>query len=130
MISLKVVGATRVANKLRSLVSQNDKIFGPVIEDYAKNLRKTLRTKKYPPKIAGQKYVRTGRLGSSYSARKVKPLIWEIGNSAKYAKYVVNEGTQAGIHAGRWYTIQSVERKMRPELTRNLVKRTEKHFGK
>lgn len=128
MISLKIVGARRVRNNLRSMIANHKKIFDPVISEHAKELQRILTRKRYPPKRANQKYVRTGRLGSSFSARKISPAVWSVNNSASYAAYVVDENQQAGIHKGRWYTIQSEERKLRPQLTRNLTRRAEQHF--
>lgn len=127
-VSVRIVGVNRVRNNLRSMIANHKQIFDPVIAEYSKDLQRALSRKRYPPKLANQKYVRTGRLGVSYSAKKVSPAVWSIRNSAPYAAWVVDEKRQAGIHQGRWFTIQSEERKLRPELTRALTRRAEKHF--
>jgi hypothetical protein len=132
MISMKVTGVNRVRNNLRRFVSDHKKIFDPVISDHVKGLQRLLSRKKAPAKLPRQKYIRTGRLQSSFSARKISPAVWTIRNSAPYATWVVKERVgnvgQAAIHQGRWFTIEEEERKLRPQLTRNLTKRAVEYF--
>lgn len=121
MLTLKVQGINRVANKFRRLASQNKEILDPTVKGYVVSVRKHLDRKKYPPKLLNQKYVRSGLLGSSYSTRKIRASFHVIRNSRKGAKYVIDESNQAEIHQGRWYTIQGEERKLRPQLTEALT---------
>lgn len=122
MTTVNANAANRVANRYRSLVAKSDAVLEPIVESYIKDLRAELSRKRYPPKLAGQRYVRTGRLGSSYSARRVGKSSWSVMNSAPYSQYVVDEKRQAGIHQGRWYTMQEIEREKRPELRDRIVK--------
>jgi hypothetical protein len=68
-----------------------------------------LREEPYPPRLPGQKYVRTFTLANSWRYDKLGPGRWLISNAAtergkQYASYVVGEETdQADIHRGRWW---------------------------
>lgn len=91
-----------------------------------RELRADLKRKPYPPKLPNQRYVRTGKLANSYSARRERRNLYSVRNSAPYASYVVNEGTQADIHRedGRWWTVQSVATET--ERTNEVLKDIEK----
>ena len=129
MIGIKVVGAQRVGNRYRTAVSQNQQIVEPEVRYYVKSLQKELSRKKYPPKPLGSKYIRTGRLGSRFSAKKIGKSSWGLFNSAPYAAYVIDQNKQAGIHQGRWYTIQEIEQKRRAELTAAIVEKFTDHVS-
>lgn len=129
MIAFKIVGAVRVRNNLRTMLSQNKQIFDDVIRDHTKKLQRTLSRKKAPPKRPNQTYKRTGKSQSSFSAKKIGPAVHAIQNSVDHAKYLFDEDNQAWMHQGRWFTIQEEERKLRPELTKALTKRAEEHFA-
>jgi hypothetical protein len=65
----------------------------------------------YPPERPGQRYVRTGRLGDSWTARAYGKYHITFKNAAPYARYVIGDGKgegQAWMHKGRWWT--AVER--------------------
>lgn len=95
--------------KLRTL--DLDKWAGRFGSKYSEQFRKHLTEKPYPPELAGQKYVRTGILGASYTNRQIRERVHEIGNNAPYAMWVIGKRifpapAQAAIHKGRWFTIQ------------------------
>jgi len=116
-IQKKVVGYNRVKNKLRGLVASNPPPANKIIRRWLKKLRARLKKEKYPPKLPNQKYVRTGNLANRWAATANT-----IGNTAPYARWVVNEGTQAAIHAGRWWTMQEIFERYRPELVAEITR--------
>ncbi len=61
---------------------------------------------KYPPERPGQRYVRTGRLGDSWTKRQYGRYHVTFSNKTPYAQYVVGDSEgrkQAWMHAGRWW---------------------------
>lgn len=66
---------------------------------------------KYPPEIPGSSYIRTTRLGKSWT-REVHVTTSEVwgkfGNITPYMEYVQDEVHQAKVHRGRWPTIQDI----------------------
>ena len=88
----------------RRLQKMADKFPGIVekeTHEWLKEQRGVLKSTPYPPKRAGQKYVRTGRLPSSYAVRRIGSR-WGIENRRPGSKWVVGR-TQARIHQNRWY---------------------------
>lgn len=81
----------------------------------------------YPPPRPGQRYRRTGNLGRRFTTA-VKELFnaiaGVIGNSAAYAPWVISSehvsglsaGPQAWFHKDRWYVLQEVVEKARPQI--------------
>lgn len=65
----------------------------------------------YPPPPPFSKYVRTFRLKNSINA-EVQPMgstvVMFITADTEYAHWVVDKNKQAGIHRGRWWTLQGV----------------------
>ena len=56
-------------------------------------------------------YGRTGDLGRQWTKRVRRVaggIRGVIGSDTPYAKWVINEPSQAQIHRGRWYTVQKV----------------------
>ena len=130
MISLKIQGATRVSNNLRSLVAKNAQIIDLVIGDYTKELRKRIKGRRAPPKPPQSTYVRTGRMQNSFRAVKIRPGSWAIANSTDYWQWVTFEGRQVHFHAANgWWTIQQIEREGRKELTLALVKEVQDYVS-
>jgi hypothetical protein len=76
---------------------------------------------KYPPPLPGQRYRRTGNLGRGRrqllqrSARDITAIARSSGPA--YNVWVLDGGTQAGIHRGRWRT----DDQMVSQYTRNVV---------
>jgi len=62
----------------------------------------------YPSERAGQTYVRTGRLGKSWTVETLeqtpKRVRLRLGTNVVYAPWVQSKNFQARIHRGRWMT--------------------------
>lgn len=73
------------------------------------------------PKPPGSTYVRQGTLGKSINT-DVKTMggnvVGTIGSALSYSPYVIDEKRQAGIHKGRWYTLQGVVKKAQAAVNR------------
>ena len=85
----------------------------------------------YPPRLPGQKYMRTGMLGASLGSgfgggpSGGKPDVFTVrqlgtqagafegkfGTKLGYAEYVIDDNKQAGIHRGRWWTMTTIAKK-------------------
>lgn len=69
-------------------------------------------TRHYPPPPPNSTYIRTYRLFNSWqlgvSAVDSGQVIIIESNGVHYAPYVQARATQAGIHAGRWQTVEDV----------------------
>ena len=93
-----------------------------------------LKAKKYPPKRPGQKYIRTGRLGRSWSSRGTGNLEVTIRNRAAfkgrfYAPYVVGDN-QSWMHVGRWWIgRESIIEEGIPKLEEMLNDEAERIWG-
>jgi hypothetical protein len=88
----------------------------------------------YPPPLPDQRYVRTGTLGRVVTSfgggepgalSRVETLdsgaVGYVGGRLEYIADVIGEGQQAAIHAGRWWTLQSVLRGAREGIVRIFV---------
>ena len=121
---IEVRGANRVANRFRRAASQGVKLYDKEMQRWAQGVRRHLKKKPYPPPRPGQRYKRTGRLASSWYARRVKAGRYEIGNRANqkgryYARYVVGDGKgqgQAWMHRGRWWIARKEIEQQMPKL--------------
>jgi hypothetical protein len=64
-------------------------------------------------KASSLRYVRTGKLGQSWSTKvegDANELVGRVGTNLNYAPYVESAALQASIHQGRWHTdAQAVE---------------------
>lgn len=80
----------------------------------------------YPAPPAGSNYRRTGTLGRSITT-EARPLgsdvVGSIGTPVVYAPWVISSektaggrGPQAGMHRGRWWTLQGVVHQARAEV--------------
>ena len=81
------------------------------------------------PKPIGSTYVRQGTLGKSINT-DVKTMgsnvVGTIGSALDYSPYVIDEEKQAGMHRGRWYTLQGVVKKAQAAVNKffeDMVKR-------
>lgn len=96
----------------------------------------------YPTAPSESRYVRTDTLGRSVTSlqgqadgalARVEPLgnhsVGYIGTNIVYAPYVIGEGTQAAVHQGRWYTLQSVVRGAIPGVVKIIRDGVIKHLG-
>ena len=81
-------------------------------------LKRELRT--YPPKLPGQKYVRTFNLKRNWQYAVLSPTSAEVTNAASYAGWV--QGIeQADIHVGRWSRMVDVGTKHLAEFVEKLA---------
>jgi len=113
-ISLR--GATKTSRKLQ--------IFADVLVGDLGRLGEQVLTKMedsvpdYPPPIVGSSYVRTYNLWDALHSKSHHMSLNQVERAqggvmahlaAKgYGSYVVGIGTQAGMHAGRWWTLNRV----------------------
>lgn len=85
----------------------------------------------YPDAPATSRYRRTGTLGRSITTMgsasgpalsrvegSGSHVIGYIGSAVSYAPYVIDEGRQAFMHRGRWWTLQQVVSKSREGIIR------------
>jgi hypothetical protein len=124
---LTVRGQTAVTNTLRTAAAKAPKETQEVTYRWAQNVRAKLKATPYPPKRAGQKYIRTGRLASSWRVdRRARSVV--IANSATqkgrtYPRFVVGDDKgsgQAWFHKGRWWKARQVIDEERPALNRDM----------
>lgn len=124
MISVRVTGATRVANRLRTAAARAPQRIDSITQSHVNQWRKDLKATPYPPKRPAQTYVRTGKLANSWAVQKRGLAKYDIVNRAPYAQYVVSKGNQAWMHKGRWWTVDQVlgQRSRRQALTKDLTR--------
>ncbi len=129
--SVTVIGAHRVANRLRRLASESPRVADKVLYKWGQETRATLKSTPYPSKRPGQKYKRTGRLANSWKVERGKPGQVAIVNSAKgprgqlYPTYVVGDAKgdkQAWMHSKRWWKARDVMDKEAKRLPAALTK--------
>ena len=113
-IQMTVKGADVVRKGLQDLRREVPRIARVNIEAAAE--RVAAKARKYPPEIAGQKYIRTYTLQGSVKVEKMKlgaaVSIDPVKRGRHYGKYVVGNargGEQAEIHEGRWYPLTFAE---------------------
>ncbi len=126
-------GFNRVGNNLRGLASRLPRVTDSVTYPWGQRTRGALKSKKYPSKRAGQTYVRTGKLGNSWYARRPKLGSVDIGNTAPYAHWVIGNASgegQAWMHYKRWWTARPVIEERIPELTKLLSERLQRELSK
>ena len=121
MIKFTFKGFNRVANPLRKIAALNERDLDPIVGEWAKTTRNTLKGTSYPPQRAGQTYVRTGNLANRWAAQRTGAARWAIANTAPYAQYVVSDD-QAWMHKGRWWMASSEIAKYTPKLTSALTR--------
>ena len=126
---IQVYGQKAVANELRGAAAKAPGAMQEATYRWAQTVRAALKAEPYPAKRPGQKYVRTGRMASSWRVdRRGKGVV--ISNSARgksgqfYAGHVVGNAKgerQAWMHRGRWYLGKNVIDRHRPALKRDVV---------
>jgi hypothetical protein len=117
-MGLQLRGANELRNKLERLAAGLDDASTDALEH---EIRGPLSP--YPPERPGQKYRRTYRLQHSLGSY-VRPLPSEVQGvltaAVSYAKWVINKGTQAWMHEGRWWTLQGEAIKLVPRILKRL----------
>jgi hypothetical protein len=113
---ITIKGATQTAKKLHLfaniLVGDLERAGNEVLKEMEDNVPE------YPPPIPSSQYVRTYKLqdalhgeNQSMSLNEVEPVqggvLAHLG-AGEYGPYVVGIGTQAGVHMGRWWTLNEV----------------------
>ena len=124
-----VVGHNRVANRFRRAASKGARLYDKAMGRWAQGVRRKLKGTPYPPPRPNQKYKRTGRLASSWAARRVGAGRYAIvnraaGRSGPYAVYVVGDrrgSGQAWMHVGRWWKAKNIIEEELPGLRRVIV---------
>lgn len=121
-VSISVSGLNQIIGRMKSAPSKMRIYLSDAMRRSLEALREGVPP--YPPERMGQKYIRTERLGSSMGSgfgggAQGMPDIFEVamsgnavdghyGSRVGYAEYVIGEGTQAWMHAGRWWTVKTV----------------------
>ena len=120
---LQVYGNKAVANELRTAAAGMQRRVTNATYDWAMSrVVAQLSTMAYPPKRPGQRYVRTFRLKSGWSAT-VKGQGVTIANRMPYAGYVMGDAKgqrQAWMHRGRWPLARAIIDKERPRLKKGI----------
>lgn len=145
-IALKydVKGYNRVRNSLRKLASEYRETTDDTVKDWTKEQKAGLKGFGYPAqrnapqpfKTAKQRkwffwalsegiievpYRRTGKLASSWRAKKEGWSHWTLENSAAYASLVVGRNEQARYHEGHWWIAEDVIEEGSGDLTEELT---------
>lgn len=144
-LSFEFRGTNRVANALRRLASQMPQVVDTAMGPWSQETRAALKAagKGIPRNTEKMRWVsekqrkfvmasirdgsiqvpyrRTGRMSSSWSARRNSPGVWVIMNSAPYAVYVVGN-PQYWMHSSRWYVAEDEIRKKAPELAKKVAR--------
>lgn len=120
--SISVKGLTELIGRLRGAPGKMQIFLSDAMKNSLIALNEAVPP--YPPERMGQKYMRTERLGQSLGSsfaggRQGRPDIFEVnvsggmvegrfGTRVGYSEYVIGDGTQAWMHAGRWWTVKTV----------------------
>jgi len=112
-----VTGDEEIAARLARLRNAEQELRTPMQRSVEK-LRAELAL--YPPPPEGSTYRRTGTLGRRWLT-SISGLVGKAYNTTVYAPYVQDEEQQAGVHRGRWQTVQSVGRKLQEEIMADLM---------
>lgn len=130
MATAELKGYTRIVKKLKRIERAHDRL-GPFVENWIDNMEKqaTYGPGSNPVQPPGSSYERTFTLQRSrrkgLSKTKTGVVGW-LRWTANYAIWVIGEGRQAGIHAGRWWTVDGILRKNRRQIVagaRRLIAR-------
>lgn len=108
MASVEIKGLPELRRKLEELEQAIEQMADPTSD--ALNLLKK-RMQDYPPPPPGSTYQRTYNLKNSWQETVITSGTTTIGNlfsSIPYGPLVQDRENQAGIHQGRWQTIQDV----------------------
>lgn len=112
MTSLKI--NVDIANSFQKAVAKVSQIRNYLL-DLSKPTQEALdllkeRMQRYPAPPPNSKYKRTYELKNSWQTTVILSgaTLGKLTTNIPYAPYVVDEEDQAGIHQGRWQTIQQV----------------------
>ena len=121
MIKIQIEGLDRVVNNLQKFQAGLPGFFNDTMQKTILYVQGKLPP--YPPPPTGSTYRRTGTLGRSITSlfgqhpdalSKIQPfgggVHGIIGTQLKYAPFVIDEDRQAGVHRGRWWTLQQAVR--------------------
>lgn len=115
-INLEIKGLDSLARILNA-----QRIHAAMVSGMRKAMLYTLgKLPPYPPSPAGSTYRRTGALGRrNTSAVRDEGVVIEgiVGNNTEYAGYVIGRETQAWMHVGRWWTLESSVEAQAPTIT-------------
>ena len=118
-VSYEVRGLDDIMKRVNALDGVRKKGADKIIGAHARREAARLRRKRYPPKLPNQQYIRTGRLGRSFFSFR-RGGAYGVRNDTPYGIWVIWRGSQAPIHAGRWWTFQrEIESKVK-DLKRKL----------
>lgn len=107
-LDIDIRGLAELRGLLKKLADVVDQLRTPTEE--ALNLLKE-RMQAYPAPPANSKYERTNNLKNSWQENVIlsSPVLGSLSSNIPYGPYVQDAENQAGIHQGRWQTVQSVE---------------------
>ena len=144
-LTIEIKGYNRVRNSMRKLIAAYPKDVNDVMRRWAEDTRMFLKRTPYASKPSDSRYVRTGRLASSWKKVEVKPAVWAITNDAVgprgqfYARYVVGmrpdkdgpgDQRQTETHfKNKWWNADDEVEKEMPVLTYFLSKRYVELWG-
>jgi len=132
MVTLRVENLPEIIRALLALKTPAMfRIADSAAGKWLKRVRLQLFKTRYPPKRAGQRYVRTGMLGSSWSTSVIGPGRYQIKNSRTYARYVVGDHMgrgQAWMHKGRWWIALERIQQVAPDLADTIAAAIEEHW--
>lgn len=101
-------------------------------KQWAERTVKTLRAQRYPARRPGQKYVRTGKLGSSWYTEKRGNDVAIVNKASHrgqaYPEFVVGE-KQAWMHKGRWWRAKDVIEKTSPTVDQTIDRAIQKDWN-
>lgn len=143
-IRYRLDGYDRVGKRLQRVASKYKDATDEAVGKWAKEQRRNLKSpSRYPSQrnapqplktdrqrrwffwalnagIISVPYNRTGRLASSWRARKQGWADWAVENSAGYAAMVVGRDEQVGYHRGHWYVAEKVIEENLPKAIQEI----------
>lgn len=119
-LDLKIENTDAVAAALATLEDM-PRFFHPVMGKWVDRTGREYLwgMRNYAPPPAGSTYIRTGRLGDSWSSSELDWSAFVFENRADYAGLVVGED-QAWMHRGRWWRATDRIAERTDELMRDL----------
>lgn len=123
MASVEIRGMAELRRKLEELDQAIEQMADPT-SDALELLSKRMQF--YPPPPPNSTYDRTGALRNSWQENLImsSTVLGIVYNNIDYGPYVQDAENQAGIHQGRWDTVQSVAE----EEESNIVALYERHL--
>ena len=118
-ISIKISGVDKVLRKLGAV--KGTAMLVPPMEESVAKVREEMAN--YPSDFSGNTYIRTGKLGQSWTGkveRRGDGVLGKIGTNREYAPWVQSQRFQATVHRGRWQTDEQVITRLRPWIERRF----------